>query len=295
MTAGYSWIGHHVMLRTVRIEGVVSNAEPLYVGVGRGTATYEPADLTVLKVFDPARGESVPVIPGSSWKGLFRAHVHRLLAGYGVKNVCQGLPRSTCLRGNEFKELDKQGAPPEEQLRSVLTGEMGIRLCLGCLIFGSPGFLSHAFFEDSVPVGSYRLGYRTMVAISRRTGASHPGALFSVEYVEPGARFSFAATLRNLPNYAVGLVAETLLHLDQGLVKVGGLKSRGFGGLKLEELRIKVVPEAEGGVLPALDPIDSDVELRDDWRETLRGFAEAWLRASEKVREVSERAWRWVE
>lgn len=293
MASDYSWIGHHTLLRTLRLEGVVLNKEPLRVGAGRGANIYEPVDLVVLKTYDPGRGDYVPVIPGSSWKGLFRAHVNRLLANHGVENLCQGLPRSTCLRGNEFERMEMLGYPPSKKLEAVLRGE--VRLCLGCLIFGSPGFLSHAFFEDSMPLGNYRLGYRSMVAINRRTGASHRGALFSVEYVEPGAQFGFAATLKNLPNYAVGLIAETLLHLDQGLVKVGGLKSRGFGRVELLDFKVKVEPPVEGRTLPGLDPMDSDVELRGDWRETLRGFVEAWQGVAERIREISSRQWRWVE
>ncbi len=289
----FEWFGLHKLKRRVVIEGRVVNEEPLRVGAGRAML-FEPTDFVVIKLRD-AGGREFPLIPGSSWKGALRSHVIKLMRSEGLK-VCDGLPGSTCLRGDEFEWLDRAGASAASIVNDIANASPPI--CLACMIFGAPGLASHARFYDSYPVGGYRLGYRTMVAIDRRTGTARRGALFSVEYVEPGAEFSFRVELINLPNYAVGVIAESLLDMDNGLLKVGGLKTRGFGWVRIKELSIKVYDYSSGSWLedsvPGLDPIDSEVRLGSDWRETLLNFTKAWRASINKLRRVSEAGWRWV-
>lgn len=290
----FEWFGHHKLLRYFIIEAKVINSEPLRVGTGRGASVFEPVDLVVLKTYDASKGRYLPVIPGSSWKGVFRSHAYRLCRTYGL-NVCEGVPGSTCLRGNEFlrEALD---ASLEAKLRAIVEGN--IPVCLLDLIFGGPGILSHIKFSDSLPLNEARLGYRTMVAIDRRTGASRKGALFSVEYVEPGAEFSFRLVTTNLPNYALGLLAEVLKDVNDGIVRIGGLKSRGFGRIKFEELRIRI-REYGGKALRALDPIDGSLDVGADiiegneaWR-LLNQLINVWRRSLDMLRKVSNEGWRW--
>ncbi len=289
----FEWFGLHKLKRIVVLEGVITNVEPLRVGSGREALPHGPSDLPVVKI-RKVSGEEIPFIPGSSWKGAFRAYSVKLMRSAKL-SVCDGVPGASCLRGNEFNDLGSYF----DQLKSIAEGT--IPTCLACLIFGSPGIASHARFYDSYPIGSWRLGYRTMVAIDRRTGAARRGALFTVEYIEPGARFGFKMELVNLPNYAVGVLAETLLDMDMGLLKIGGLKTRGFGWVKVESLNVKVVDYVEGIAkvlsdrVPPLDPIDVEVELSSDWRATLSSFSNAWRASLDKLRKVSSAGWRWVE
>lgn len=296
----FEWFGLHKLKRRVVIRGKVVNEEPLMVGAGRATLL-DPTDLVIAKLRN-ANDEEFPFIPGSSWKGALRSYAIKLMRSQGLE-VCDGLPRSTHLKGNEFKRFDESKTPAEsitENIANIISGIANAkpRVCLACMIFGAPGLASHARFYDSYPVGGYRLGYRTMVAIDRRTGTARRRALFSVEYVEPGAEFSFRVELINLPNYAVGVIAESLLDMDNGLLKVGGLKTRGFGWVRIKELSIKVYDYSSGSWLedsvPGLDPIDSEVRLGSDWRETLLNFTEAWRASINKLRRVSEAGWRWV-
>jgi len=293
--AQFEWFGLHKLLRRVTLQGVVTNVEPLRVGAGRVSEAFGPTDLVVVRVRMPD-GSEVPLIPGSSWKGAIRAYATKLMMGSGL-NVCDGLSGSSCLRGNEFERLERGKASHEEVLRAIASGE--IKLCLACLIFGSSGFSSHIRFYDSYPIGSYKIGYRTMVAIDRRTGAARKGALFTVEYVEPGAEFSFKADFINLPNYAIGAVAEALLDMDMGLLKIGGLKTRGFGWVKIKDLQIEVYDYSSGkrldGEVPPLDPFDTPVKLGSGWRQTLEAFANAWRDSLDKLRKVSEAGWRWLQ
>lgn len=290
----FEWFGHHKILRQFVLDAEVVNDEPLRVGAGK-TATFEPVDLIVLKVYDVRKKSYLPIIPGSSWKGVFRAHSYRLCVSRNLK-VCEGLPRATHLSGNDFYQLEGLGADHLSKLRALVNGD--IKACLLDLMFGAPGYRSHVDFSDSLPLNSYKLGYRTMVAIDRRTGTAGRGMLFSVEYVEPGCVFSFRLVARNLPNYALGLIAEVLQDINSGMVRVGGLKSRGFGRVKIRNLRIWV-RESEGTPLRALDPIDSEVPVNAEeisgeeaW-DTLKKLIEVWHKSLEKLRRVSNSDWRW--
>ncbi len=292
----FEWLGHHTILREFTVSGTVINLDPLVVGTGRVKG--DVADIVILKYFDPKLQAEVPVIPGSSWKGAFRSHAVRLARYEGLK-VCDGLPGATHISGREFKELGER-ASWEEELQSIVTGD--IQLCIGCAIFGAPGFLSHVFLGDSLPADkNYRLSIRTMVAIDRRTGASYRRALYSAEFVEPGARFTFNLRALNLPNYALGWLAEVLLDLDAGLIRVGGLKSRGFGRVKFSEIRVAITGKGvEETVLKPLDPIDSEVAVSKPYaegskaKEILKALTTAWRESLVRLKLVSNSGWRWV-
>jgi len=289
----FEWFGLHKLIRRVVFEATLECVEPLRVGAGRGAAAFEPVDLVVVKVRD-ANGHEYPYIPGSSLKGAIRSHCVKLMRSAGLR-VCDGLPGATCLRGNEFDELERAGLSHEDIIRAIASRSIDAGICLGCLIFGAPGLASHTRFYDAYPE-NYRLGYRTMVAIERRTGAARRGALFSVEYVEPGSRFSFRIEFLNLPNYAIGVVAEALRDMDLGLLKLGGLKTRGFGWVKIVDLRVTCWDFVQGRSverIPPLDPIDSWVEIASSWTQTLGRFCSAWRTAIPKLRRVSDEGWRW--
>jgi len=293
----FEWIGLYRLLRRVEVLGTVINVEPLHIGAGKVSEAFGPTDQVVVKI-RRADGLEVPLIPGSSWKGAIRAYATKLMRSIGL-NVCSGLTGDSCLSGNKFRELEKlekQGARYEDVIRAIVSGE--IRICLACLIFGSPGFASHARFFDSYIAEGYRLGYRTMIAIDRRTGAAHRGALFTTEYIEPGAKTNIRIEFINLPNYAIGVIAETLLDMDMGLLKIGGLKTRGFGWIKIEDMKISAydytLAKKIEDEIPPLDPYDSPVKLATDWRRTLENFVDVWRSSVDKLKKVSDAGWRWL-
>jgi len=269
-------------LRHITVKGVIENIEPLRIGAGREVAPQSPTDLTVLKF--SYGDETKPVIPGSSWKGIFRATATRLARVQGIK-TCSGLPKESCLKGEEFKDIEKMELSFEESVRKKLERIRQLNVCLNCKIFGSPGIASHVFFDDSFPQGEFKLGYRTMVAIDRRTGSAYPQALFTVEYIEPNTLFNFRMRTTNLPNYALGLLAETLFEIHNGLVRVGGLKSRGFGRIKFNEVNVIIegIKGVQESTVVALDPLDEPVEYTDNGWELLKRFMEVWKRVAPKL------------
>ena len=301
--SSFEWFGHHKLLRMVRVEANVINEEPLRIGAGKVASVFEPVDLVVVKVFDPKTGKYIPFIPGSSWKGVFRAHAVKISKTCGLGNVCEGIPNSTCLEGKEFYDYERHGVDERTKIELILQGS--IKCCLLCLIFGTPGIFSHVVFHDSMPIFEPKLGYRTMTAISRRTGTVKPGALYSVEYVEPGSKFTFSLEAINLPNYAIGLLMNVIKHIDLGLVKVGGMKTRGFGKVHFENYKLSVytIDDRYGvvnGKLKALDPIDSDITwskkavVKDKEAEkVIDEFINAWNKALPLLKKINDANWRW--
>ena len=278
------WSSHGVLLREVLLEGYLVNRGPLRVGTGREPPLGSAVDLAVIRV--RLGGRLVPYIPGSSLKGVFRSATVQLARLKGL-SVCSGLSGETCMDW-EYTELG--GATLLSEIQEMLRrGESAeaIKLfhgkaCLLCKVFGSPSFTGHVEFSDAYPIGEdgsvlgVPVGVRTGIAINRRTGAVYRGALYQVEYVEPGARFRFSVRATNLPNYALGLLARILRMLNDGWVRVGGFKTRGFGEVAVEGLRLRARgPTVQGTRMLAVDERDLEVDLAD-----AASVVQGWLSAS---------------
>jgi len=243
------WISHRFDIRNVVVKGKLVLKEPLRVGAGKRTALYSLSDLPVLRLY--IGGEEIPVIPGSSWKGVFRSRVETILKTLGA-NVCGGVPGTTCFEKgtpNLLRAIDKLLREPSEESREKVLREIWERTCLSCKMFGGQSYLSHVLFDDSYPAKSdegkylYSINVKTGIAIDRRSGAVKRRALYTVEFIEPGSVFDFRISMKNLPNYAIGLIAWTLIDLWEGNVRIGGFKSRGFGMVEFSDISCQVIPD----------------------------------------------------
>ncbi|NHW44188.1 MAG: CRISPR-associated RAMP protein [Candidatus Verstraetearchaeota archaeon] len=278
-----------MLLREVMLEGYLVNETPLRIGVGREAPLGSAVDLAVIRI--KLGKKTVPYIPGSSLKGVFRSAAVQLAKLKGL-SVCSGLSKETCM---DLERQELGGETLHERIQSLLREGHNLeaiklfheKTCLLCKVFGAPLFTGHIEFTDAYPINEKGepldvfVGVRTGIAINRRTGAVHRGALYQVEYVEPGARFKFSLHTTNLPNYALGLLAKTLKMLNEGWVKIGGFKTRGFGEVRVEALSFA----ARGATVKdlklfALDELDNEVNL-----EGLVEASEGWLKAS------GNRAW----
>ncbi|MEM3944828.1 MAG: RAMP superfamily CRISPR-associated protein, partial [Thermofilaceae archaeon] len=93
MSQQVPWSSHRVLLRLATIEGWLVNETPLRVGVGMEPPLGSAVDLTI-RVY--LGGKSVPYIPGSSLKGIFRSTAIQLARAKGL-SVCSGLSGDTCM------------------------------------------------------------------------------------------------------------------------------------------------------------------------------------------------------
>ena len=293
------WTTSSIVLRDTIFEGYLVNLEPLRVGSGREAPIGSPVHLAVVRV-DYA-GRSIPYIPGSSLKGVFRSWAETMAKLKGLE-VCSGLSGETCMDQRRFKDrilgryiLDKLRQGESKNAMNAFWKTA----CLVCKIFGSPSFCGKVFFEDAYPVGEggsllpFRTGTRTGIAIDRRTGAVFQRARYTVEYVEPGAKFRFRIACQNLPNYCLGLISKVLKMIRDGHVKIGGFKTRGFGRVTIKELvfRSKDAAAVERSVMESREKgVDVEVDLEgmvdiEDGRLVAKGD-KAW-----KVLDKLERSW----
>ena len=226
------FIRKDVIKRQTIIEGTVEVQSPLRIGVGR-SGGFDPASIARDTVLKDANG--VPIIPGSSWKGVFRSTGERILRSRNL-TVCSGVGRDYCLNNfrkfNDFQESIRRGEI-DEALKIFWD-----YTCLNCKLFGTMSVIGAVRFLDSRAL-DFKLGVRTMVAISRTEGAAARGALVQVEYVEPGSRFTFKLIGTNLPNYAIGYLITIMKSIHDGFTQIGGHKSRGFGFVKFVQLTFR--------------------------------------------------------
>ena len=300
--SGLPWSSHSVILKEAVFEGYLVADSPLRIGVGNEAPLGSAAHLAVLRI--KLNGKLVPYIPGSSLKGVFRSTAI-LLANQKGLTVCSGLSEQTCM-DQEYHEscrvkklLEKI---QEEMENGNVSGAIGLfheRACLLCKVFGAPSFRGHAEFCDSYPVNEngdvqdVPVGVRAGIAINRRTGAVRQ--YYRVEYVEPGARFKFSIRTTNLPNYALGLLAKVVRMLNDGWVRIGGFKTRGFGEVRVETEGLRFTasgPTVQGTKMFAVDEEDVELDLAGHVSSTSRGLEasgdEAW-EVLAKLEEVWDR------
>ena len=293
------WSTHSVIRREAVFEGYLVAESPLRIGVGREPPLGSAVDLAVLRI--KLDGKLVPYIPGSSLKGVFRSTAVQLANQKGL-TVCSGLSKQTCMDHNFDRILTLLEKIQEEMKNGNVANAIRLfheRACLLCKVFGAPSFRGHAEFIDSYPVNEdgdvqdVPVGVRTGIAINRRTGAVDQ--LYQVEYVESGARFRFSIGTTNLPNYALGLLAKVMRMLNDGWVRIGGFKTRGFGEVRVEGLRFTASgPTVQGTKLLAVDEKDSELDLAGRVSSTLRELEASGDKAWEVLAEL-EGVWDRVE
>ncbi|NHV97926.1 MAG: CRISPR-associated RAMP protein [Thaumarchaeota archaeon] len=281
------WTSGRVLLRETVIEGELVNEAPLRIGA---EAT---VDLALIRIRH--QGEVKPYIPGSSLKGVFRTNAGLLLSIKDSKiKPCDGLARSTCVDRDDlgvFIEKMLREGRAEEAMKSFFE-----KACLLCKVFGAPYYAGRVSFSDAYPIQPYTIGTRTGISIDRKTGSVYKGALYTVEYIELGAVFSFKLYARNLPNYVLGMLAATIRRINEGEAKIGGFKSRGFGKVRIEKLKIMNRDSGSKELkLPSLEEgVDQPIEvgglarLEDGWLVAEGGGCQTLLKKLEEVWEAAK-------
>jgi CRISPR-associated protein Csm3 len=198
----------------IQVEYEVKSSLAIRAGTEEGlTAVEQP----VVKV------GGVPVLPGSSLKGALRSLLESLLSQNGIL-VC--VP--------EVVIPQKSRHSPEEMRKYA--EKIGRKLpcdtddlCPVCQIFGSAGVSSRAMFLDAGPVGDVEVLERKHVAISRDTKTAAKRALFEIETIEPGAKFTGTIRIINPEKWHIGALLAAIQ--DLSYLGLGSKKSGGYGEL----------------------------------------------------------------
>ncbi|WP_058485139.1 type III CRISPR-associated RAMP protein Csx7 [Defluviitalea phaphyphila] len=194
----------------------LKTVSPLYIGShNEDSLNPNAVDNSFLTVYRD--GNPVPVLPGTSLKGVLRSNSEKILEG-----SCDPL------RNNCGKKVDRKKDDGTARYK---------KSCPVCKLFGSTALKSRILFGDAYPEGEYKIGARKSVAIDRITGAAKGSALFDFEYVED-ALFKGNIQIQNFFKWHIKLLIDLFERINEGYIVFGGFTSKGFGRMKLEEFNI---------------------------------------------------------
>ncbi len=197
----------------------------------------------------------VPYLPGSSLKGVLRAHCERIvrtLQGQAPKDT----PPLSCnpvkdddewgeedFACNKYFERNEVKSEIEQLSREGQSAGAIIfrRSCFICQLFGNTSLAGHLRTADAYPVDvdAVKTEERDGVAIDRVYGSVAVGP-FQLEVVTKG-EFKTRLYLKNYTIAQLGLIGLALRDLKAGRVGVGFGKSRGLGAVtaRLDELVLR--------------------------------------------------------
>jgi CRISPR-associated RAMP protein (TIGR02581 family) len=258
-------VRHHAALeRLMLFDYRLTCQTGLHIGAGK-SVDFAGSDLPVLR---DASGR--PFIPGSSLRGVLRAGIESLCGALGLneshrqtpKDLLTGVPEDLA---KGWKELDLVkrlfGSVVDEKKDAATTISYGSRLQI-----------SDAICENTV-----LFEVRDGVGICRETRTAAQAVKFDVEVVPAGTRFRGRVRFKNPADYEIGLLAQALWMLGEGLLLLGGKSSRGLGWVSVEittprELTAKALLDRQTGeASQAFGPVDDKLGT---YLEGLRELAE---------------------
>lgn len=274
----------HIQSR-YHFSGTLTLETALHIGTG------QIATLTDSPILRDAAGQ--PFIPGSSLKGAFRAAVARVVPNldglqacdpFGDDDFCVSPQRGQ--KNEDYRAVRyflEQRLPAEEggdegQKARAALERFGHRdwigqeitednllelldenLCSVCRVFGSPFYAAKARFDD-LPVGEWYqvTEVRDGVGIDRDSERAIEGVKYDFEVVPAGTTFSFGLTLENPSPQDKGLIAIGLREMEEGMIRLGGIRSRGLGRCTLALEPVQYVDFADSETLIAYLKGDRD-------------------------------------
>lgn len=203
------------------LECVIESRGPIHIGAGRSTGLATTVDNPIVRVEKP-NGSTIPIIPGSSIKGVLRAHFTRIFNSIPVERY--GFRK---MDGN-LSEFEKEFSKRDDE------GKMGMMESLGTLekFFGISGLAAPIRITDAEPEIE-KVQDRTHIRIDIGKDRVQKSALFSVEFVEGLFRFKIvfdeldSVYYDDVNRFFHDVFVKTL---KSGLeIHLGGMKSRGYG------------------------------------------------------------------
>jgi len=211
---------HKRLWNALRLEFVIKTKEPLLIKSGLMSPNPALPDMQFVRTVTP-QGETV-YIPGSSLKGVFRSFTEKVLRTVDGVKACDPFSDNAC-----GKKLSKEEDTAEEDTAKVYRES-----CHACKIYGNTRLKGRFGFQDAYPQGEIKTETRYGVAISRLTNAVAHGP-FEMEIVVAG-EFKGALVMENFEVWQLGLLALTIRAINDGLVKIGFGKNRGFGRVEFQ-------------------------------------------------------------
>lgn len=187
--------------------------------------------------------QGLPIIPGSSLKGAMRSFLERYLASELGKTVFPGgnicTPEKPCI-GENIPEEEKP-KNDKEWGEYLFDKEKG-KLCVICRLFGTKESSAKLYIRDArVLEETFDNAYeiRSGNSIDRDLGISTGGFKYEVELVPEGTRFSFKMILENIDKAEENCVKLLMRALENSMIPIGGMKTRGLGEMQLVNVKCK--------------------------------------------------------
>jgi len=206
------WFNQALIEFTIRPEG------PILVKSGESQASPVRLDMAFVRTL--RGGVETVYLPGSSLKGVLRAHCEQIVRGLGGGSEgngvwsCDPLDKARSCSG---RAGDKSW-PAERTYNEA---------CFICRMFGHTSLAGRVRTADAYPEGEVHLESRDGVAINRFYGSVEVGP-FTYE-VAVGGEFRTRLLVRNFTLAQLGLLVLALRDLKRGRVSVGYGKGRGLG------------------------------------------------------------------
>jgi CRISPR-associated RAMP protein (TIGR02581 family) len=222
-----------------RITGCLVAVTPLRIGSGE--AAPDPTAIDNMVIRD-AYGR--PFIPGSSFKGVWRAFAEQVLGQLdnGDRGCCDPLS-DPCLSTEAVKKLKRDHKNDPRSLAEAIYAQ----LCPACRLFGSPHFASRLRVRDLLLDERTWPGFcevRPGVAIDRDTRTVYQNRKYELEAVPAGTAFTFETVVENASAEEWQHTLLTLLPFTRGEISLGGCTGRGLGRVRLEDVQVASVTAA---------------------------------------------------
>ncbi len=200
----------------------ITPTSPLLIKSGGLSPDPSLPDMQFVRTLRAPEGEAI-YIPGPSLKGVFRTHVEkvlRTLKGNSSEGACDPFADElACGKRLERNEIEDSAVIYRSS-------------CRACRLFGNTKLKGRIVFFDAYPTREVQTEVRHGVAISRLTQAVAVGP-FDMEVAVAGS-FHTRLVLENFEAWQVGLLALTVRDINEGFVKIGFGKNRGFGEVIIE-------------------------------------------------------------
>lgn len=211
------------------IECVIETREPLHVGAGKAAEFVTAVDCPIIRT-KKLDDTEIPLIPGSSIKGVLRSHFSRILNSVSGDVVeSRGFKKMNLGDHSNLEEFEKNFAKSdehkkEEELPNIGTLEK---------FFGISGLAAPIRITDAEAEANLEVQTRTHVKIDMGTDRAEEGGLFTVEFVEGKFKFKIVFDELNNEHYEdVNKFFHEIFvpSLRSGFeLHIGGMKSRGYG------------------------------------------------------------------
>jgi len=259
----------------VAIKGTIELSSGLHIGVGESLEV-TGTDSPVLRDFNGA-----PYIPGSSFKGPFRAAVEAVVRAVGFSPdklwSCNVLGRDDekCIYRKEDVYHAKKSRNTKKANEPNVEEFLWENSCHICRLFGSPSIASRVKFPDMRIRSEWKetmFEVRDGVAIDRDSETQKSRALYDFEIVPPGTQFEFKMIVDNPEDWELNLLLNCLDMFNKGYISLGGIKSRGLGTVKitLSSLICETAKSLLGEEEPEL--VRGDAAIREKYKKALSDY-----------------------